>query len=113
MARSKKEEPTVTRSSAPSIDPEYRENQLIQLAIALAEKQLMEGTASSQVITHYLKLGSMKDQLEREKLKKENELLSAKTEAIKSAQRVEELYKNALDAMRLYSGTTGGADEEL
>lgn len=89
---------------APARTPEARENQLISLAVDLAEKQLMEGTASTQVITHYLKLGSTKERLEKEKLEKENELLRAKTESLQSAKRVEELYKNALDAMRTYSG---------
>ena len=84
--------------------PEARENQLVSLAVDLAEKQLIEGTASSQVITHYLKLGSTKEKLEREKLEQENELLRARTEALQSAQRVEELYTNALNAMRTYSG---------
>lgn len=88
----------------PARSPEARENQMIALAVDLAEKQLIEGTASAQVITHYLKLGTLKEQLEREKLEKENELLKAKTEAIQSAQRVEELYSNALEAMRRYSG---------
>ena len=77
---------------------------MVSLAIDLAEKQLEEGTASSQVITHYLKLGSMREQLEREKIKQENELLKAKVEAIEAAKRSEELYQKALDAMRTYSG---------
>lgn len=93
-----------TRKIRPASSPEARENQLVSLAIDLAEKQLLEGTASSQVITHYLKLGSMKEKLEREKLEEENKLLRAKTEALQSAQRVEELYENALNAMRRYSG---------
>jgi hypothetical protein len=70
----------------------------------LAEKQLEEGTASSQVITHYLKLGCMRERLEREKLKKENELLEAKTEAIKTSKHTEELYADAIAAMKLYGG---------
>ena len=74
------------------------------MAIDRAEQQLLDGTASSQVITHYLKLGSTKERLEREKLERENELLRAKAESIQSAQRIEELYKNALDAMRSYRG---------
>lgn len=84
--------------------PEARENQLISLAIDLAEKQLIEGTASSSVITHYLKLASTREQLEKEKLERENELLVAKTQALESAKRIEELYSNALNAMRIYSG---------
>lgn len=93
-----------TRRSRPALTPEARENQLIALAIDRAEQQLLDGTASSQVITHYLKLGSTKERLEREKLERENELLRAKAESIQSAQRIEELYKNALDAMRSYRG---------
>lgn len=99
-----------TRKIRPALSPESRENQLVSLAVDLAEKQLMEGTASSQVITHYLKLGSTKERLEREKLEKENELLRAKTEALQSAQRVEELYTNALNAMRTYSGKEDSDD---
>ena len=95
------------RTRPPALTPEGRENQLISLAIDLAEKQLSEGTASSQVITHYLKLGSTKERLEKEKLEKENELLKAKTESIQSAKRVEELYKEALNAMKRYSGQSG------
>lgn len=88
----------------PALTPEARENQMISYAVDLAEKQLREGTASSQVITHYLKLGSTKEKIEREILEKQKELISAKTEALKSAKRVEELYANAIKAMRSYSG---------
>lgn len=94
----------------PALTPEARENQMIALAVDLAEKQLIEGTASSQVITHFLKLASTRERLEKEKLEKENELLRAKTEAIESAKRVEELYSDALRAMRSYRGET---DEDL
>ena len=93
----------------PALTPESRENQMIALSIDLAEKQLREGTASSQVITHFLKLGSTKNQLELEKIRRENELLQAKTQSLESAKRVEELYENALSAMKNYSGN-GGQD---
>ena len=83
---------------------------MIALAVDLAEKQLMEGTASSQVITHYLKLGSTKERLEKEKLIEENKLLRAKTENLQSMKRVEELYTEALNAMRNYAGQ-GEPDE--
>lgn len=99
-----------SRKMRPALSPEARENQLVSLAVDLAEKQLLEGTASSQVITHYLKLGSTKEKLEKEKLEKENELLRAKTEAIQSAQRVEELYTKALNVMKKYSGQ-GDSDD--
>lgn len=94
----------------PALTPESRENQLISLSVDLAEKQLREGTASSQVITHFLKLGSTKNQLELEKIRHENALLEAKTQSLKSAKRVEELYENALKAMKDYGGH-GGRDD--
>lgn len=93
----------------PATTVEGRENQLISLAVDLAEQQLAAGTASSQVITHYLKLGSSKERIEKEILEEQRELIRAKTEAIQSGKRVEELYKNALNAMRTYSGN--GADD--
>ena len=95
----------------PALTPEARENQMISLAVDLAEKQLMEGTASSQVITHYLKLGSTKERIEKEILEKQKELIDAKTQSLKSAQRLEELYKNAHEAMKQYSGRGGDEDD--
>ena len=77
---------------------------MISLAIELAEKQLMEGTASSQVITHFLKLGSTKEKIEKEILEKQKDLITAKTEALQSHKKIEELYGDALNAMRRYSG---------
>ena len=96
----------------PAINPEARENQMIALAEKLAEQQLMDGTASSQVITHYLKLGSTKERIEREILERQKELITAKTEALQSAKRVEELYANAIAAMKRYSGGGGSETEE-
>lgn len=78
---------------------------MISLAVSLARKKLMDGTASNQVITHYLKLGSTKEQLEKEKLRKENDLLVAKVEAFESAKRDEELYERVLTALKRYSGS--------
>ena len=100
------------RLGRPAMSPEARENQMIAYAVDLAEKQLREGTASSQVITHYLKLGSSKERLEREKLERENELLRAKAESLQSAQRSEEVYKEALKAMRTYSGQITDEEED-
>lgn len=100
----------VSRSRRPALTPEARENQLISLAVDLAEKQLQEGTASSQVITHYLKLGSTKERIEKEILEKQKELISAKTEALQSTKRMEELYAEAIKAMRNYGGQ-GDPDE--
>ena len=84
------------------MDPDARQDQLIALAVDLAEEQLRNGTASSQVITHYLKLGSSKERLEQEMLKKQMELVGAKTEALQSAKRIEELSTQAIQAMRMH-----------
>ena len=99
-----------SRKMRPALSPEARENQLISLAVDLAEQQLRDGTASSQVITHYLKLGSTKERIEKEILEKQKELIEAKTQSLQSVQRIEELYTNALDAMRKYSGR-GSSDD--
>ena len=88
----------------PAATPEERDNQMISLAYDRAEQQLRDGTASSQVIVHFLKLGNLKSELELEKLKKENSLLDAKTTAIESTQRIEELYADAIKAMKSYRG---------
>ena len=98
--------PKDSKRRPPAKTPEARENQMINLAVELAERQLAEGTASSQVITHFLKLGSTKERIEKEILQEQKTLLMAKTEAMQSAKKVEELYQNALDAMRTYSGAT-------
>lgn len=100
------------KPSRPALSPEAREMQLIAKAVNLAERQLEDGTASSQVITHFLKLGTEKTKLEREKLARENELLRAKTEAIQSAKRIEELYENALRAMKNYQGQEDYDEDE-
>lgn len=111
MGRVKKEISSDSKKKLrPALTPEARENQLVSLAVDLAERQLLEGTASAQVITHYLKLGTTIARLEKEKLERENELLKVKAKAIESADRVEELYINALNAMRNYSGN-GGEDD--
>jgi hypothetical protein len=96
----------------PATTPEARENQLIALAVDLAEKQLLEGTASSQVITHYLKLGSTKERIEREILEKQKALIEAKTESLQSTKRIEELYTNAINAMKNYSGQNEPSEDE-
>ena len=88
----------------PATTPEGRENQLVAAAVDLAERQLREGTASAQVISHYLKLGSSREKLEQERIKNENSLIHHKIEALESAKRVEELYASALNAMRSYAG---------
>lgn len=100
-----------SRPRRPALTPEARENQLISLAVDLAERQLQDGTASSQVITHFLKLGTTKAELEKEKLERENELLRAKTDAIEGSKDMLEMYENAIKAMQRYSGH-GGSDDE-
>ncbi len=89
----------------PAKTPEDRENQMIALAVDLAEQQLRDGTASAQVITHYLKLGSTKEKIEKEILEEQKKLIVAKTDALESARRIEELYSNAIEAFKQYSGT--------
>lgn len=95
----------------PCRTPDEQEKRMISLSVDLAEKQLAEGTASSQVITHFLKLGSTRNQLEVERLRRENELLAAKTEAIKSQKVTEELYANAIKAMQKYQGISEEEEE--
>lgn len=99
-----------TKMMRPALTPEARENQLISLAVDLVEQRLREGTASSQETTHFLKLGSTKSKLELEKLKAENELIMAKAELAKSQKNNEELFKQAIEAMKNYSGN-GDVDD--
>lgn len=88
----------------PALTPDAEEQKCISLAVNLAKKQLIEGTASSQVITHYLKLASSRERREQELLVKKIELAQAKTDLIASEARQEELYKQAMSAFRLYRG---------
>lgn len=88
----------------PALTPEARENQLISLATDLIEQRLRDGTASSQETTLFAKQGTVKARLEKKILEMNAELIAAKTEALQSAKRIEELYTNALNAMRNYSG---------
>ena len=99
-----------TKKMRPALTPEARESQLISLAVNLAEQQLLDGTASSQVITHFLKLGTEKAKLEQEKLRQETEMMKAKTESLQSSKHIEELYANAIEAMQGYKGSSN--DEE-
>lgn len=100
------------RKMRPAITSEARENQLINAAMDLAAKQLMEGTASSQVITHFLKLGTEKEKTERELLMLNKELVKAKTEALQAAKRNEEMFQDAIKAMGIYSGEGEESDYE-
>lgn len=99
-----------SRKMRPALSPEAEENQMISLAVDLAKQQLQDGTASSQLITEFVKRGSTKARIEQEILEKQKELIEAKTQSLQSAQRIEELYENALDAMRNYSGQNNSED---
>ena len=107
-ARSGSTPPSPSRSF---MTPEAHETYLVSLAYALAEQRLRDGTASSQEVTHFLEIGSPTTRLKVEKLEEENKLLRAKTEQIKSQSGMEEMYSNAINAMRRYSGQ-GDPDEE-
>lgn len=97
------------KRQTPAITPEGREDQMIAYAINLAEEQLRNGTASSQVITHYLKLGSMREKYEKQKLQEEIKLLMAKTDAIKADREKNALYEQVIEAIRTY--TPHGAED--
>ena len=116
MPARKRDELAERRRRKPATTPEGRENELISAATDLAEKQIRAGTASSQVVTHYLKLGSTRERLEQQRLEHENELTRVKIEALESQQRVEALYMEALTAMRSYAGghmAPPGEDDEV
>lgn len=97
-------EPDSPRRGRPAKTPEGRENQLVGLAVELAEKQLRDGTASAQVISHYLKMGSSREELEQEKIRHEIEMQAARMEHMRAQSRIEELYTEAINAMRIYAG---------
>lgn len=101
---------TTVKRGRPALTPEGRENQMISLAIDCAEQQLLAGTASSQVITHYLKLATERERLERERLAEENKLLRAKTEALEAQKESKVQYEKILKALRNYNGM-GDPDE--
>jgi hypothetical protein len=107
MGRRKKLDGSSSPQFSPASNPEERENQMISLAVNLAEQQLREGTASSQVIVHYLKLASTRNKLEEEKIKYETAMLQAKKDALNKSGQLQELMANALEAFRSYSGNSG------
>lgn len=112
MGLSRKPETKSSKTRPPATTPEARENQLISLAVDLVEKRLINGSASSQETTHFLKLGSTQAKLEKAELEQRIELAKAKTEAIHSAKRQEELFAKALRAMRSYQGDEQGDENE-
>ena len=88
---------------SPALSEEAKECRLIALATNLAEKQLEEGTASSQVITHYLKLATTRERIEKEILERQKELIEAKTDSLRANQQLAELFSEAINAMKEYS----------
>ena len=102
---------STAKRGRPALSPEARENQLISLAVDLVEQRLLDGTASSQETTHFLKLATQKARYEKELLEKQIELMTAKTEQIRSEQHKEELYEEVINALRKYNGQ-GDPDEE-
>lgn len=102
--KSKQSSKSDNKTYRPATTPEARENQMISLAIDVAEQQLRDGTASSGVIVHFLKLGSTKERLEKDILSKQKDLIDAKTKAIKATEDNGEKYTNAIKAMQIYSG---------
>ena len=110
MGRRKKLDGSSSPQFSPASNPEERENQMISLAVNLAEQQLREGTASSQVIVHYLKLASTRNKLEEEKIRYETAMLEAKKEALTKSGQLQELMENALEAFRSYSGNSEGGE---
>lgn len=104
MARNKTAAGAPSPRRRPATTIESRENQMVALAFDLVEKRLLEGTATSQETTHFLKLGTTNAELERDKLKGEVAVLKARVESMASASRNEELFANAIEAMRNYGG---------
>lgn len=107
------QEPEAKKSRRPASTPSGRENQLTSLAYDLAEQQLIAGTASAQVISHFLKMGSTREVLEQQRIQHENELLRVKAESIAKAEDMEKLYRGALDAMRSYKSQDTSEDDHV
>lgn len=110
MAKVRAPSTTTTPKRRPALTPEARENQLIALAVDLVEQRLIDGTASSQETTHFLKLATQKSRLENQLLEAQTQMAIAKKEALQSQKRSEEMFAEAIKAFRTYSGQ-GEADE--
>ncbi len=100
-----------TLFDVPALTPEDAEDDLVALAVNLARQRLIDGTASNQLVSDIIKRGTVKEQLQKEKLMRENELLRVKAEAITSMKAMEELYNNAINAMKSYSGEDNDLDD--
>lgn len=104
MANSHESQEPVVRRLPAATTPEARENQLISLAYDLAEKQILDGNASAQVVAHFLKLGSSRERVEQARIERDIKLADAKIENLASNARIETLYEDAMNAMRAYQG---------
>ena len=114
MPRVKQKLPeTPSEDFIPELDPEARQAQMINLAIRQAEEQLRAGTASSQIVVHYLKLATAREKKELEILDKQAELIKAKTEMLAAQKETEKMYKEAIEAMKLYNGFGVDEGEEI
>lgn len=113
MAERKKQSKNKAKKMPPARTPEGRENQLIGLAVDLAEKKLRDGTAPTQVIVHYLKLATEKERLENDLLSKKTQLVGAQIDSLEASRHIEELYANAIAAMQIYSGRGTPDDSDL
>lgn len=113
MARLRNSNSSNGRSRSPARTPEAREDELAAYAYDLAEEQIRSGTASSQVITHFLKAGSRRERMEQQRMEHEIELMQVKKEQLEGQKKVEELYVSALEAMRSYQGYDQPPPDEL
>jgi hypothetical protein len=113
MARRNHDEQSAPRRRSPAKTPEERESMLVSMAMERAEQQIADGTASSQLLTHFVKLGSSREQLEQERLRNENEVLRKKVETMEAAVDVKNLMEEALQAFRGYSGKSMDNEEDF
>lgn len=104
MARRNDDELTAPRRRSPAKTPEERESMLIAMSLSRIEQQIADGTVSSQVLTHFAKLGSSRERLEQERLRNENEVLRKKVQTMEAAVDVKNLMEDALAAFKGYSG---------
>jgi hypothetical protein len=100
------------KARKPATTPDARESQMVSLAERLAERQLRDGSASAQVLTHFLKLGTARERKELARLDGEIELQKAKIDALGSTKRLEKLYETAMAAFRGYQGISSNDESE-
>jgi len=100
-------------SSRAMMSPEAYENHLINKAYKAVEKRIDSGEATAAELVHFLRQGSIREQLELEKLKKENELLKTKADSIRSQEEIKALYADAIKAFGKYSGAPVSDDEDI